>query len=123
MLFNCGTTVLPPEPAGVLLLYFDDPSELCNEADDPGAALDFGEPSLDSSLELDFEAKGFKLLNQLPRAGEAAESIAPSTKISGPMAFTPANVAGSLRVPFAEPPSDCKPHPLPVAAHGACLLP
>jgi hypothetical protein len=94
LLFNCGTTVVPPEPEGVLLLYFDDPSALFNEADDPGVAVLFDEPDVESavaSLELCFDAKGFKLLNQPACAGETTMTIAAKMRESIPIAFTDPN--------------------------------
>jgi hypothetical protein len=83
LLFNRGTLVLL-DPEGVFELYFDDPSELCKEADEPGGA-DLS--SVESSLEL-FLANGFKLLNHPARTGAAANNNAPSTMKRAPMAFT-----------------------------------
>jgi hypothetical protein len=104
LLFHSGTTVVPPALEEALLLYFDDPSALCKVADDPGVAVPFDEPvdepdveSLAASLELCFEAKGFKLLNQPACAGEIAISITPSTRESRPMAFTDPTPCGAAR--------------------------
>jgi len=100
LLFSCGTIVVPPEGVGLALeLYFDDPSDLDNAADDPGSTRsDDADPvdepdeeSVDVALELCFEAKGFRLLSQPARAGEIAAHKTASTRESRPIAVTVPN--------------------------------
>jgi hypothetical protein len=90
LLFNCGTIVGPPDGVGVALeLYFDDPSDLDNAADDPGSARS-DEPDAES-LELCFEAKGFKLLSQPACAGAIAVKKTASASERRPIVVTVPN--------------------------------
>jgi hypothetical protein len=92
LLFNCGTTVVPAEGMElVLLLYFDDPSDLDNEADEPGSTRsDVAEPDPESP-ELCFEANGFKLLSQPARAGAIAVKKTASASERRPIVVTVPN--------------------------------
>lgn len=100
LLFNCGTTVVPAEGMElVLVLYFDDPSDLDNEAEEPGSTRsDEAEPDAES-LELCFEAKGFKLLSQPARAGAIATNGTARISARRPMVVTVPNlcVAGEKK--------------------------
>lgn len=84
--------VVPPEePELTLVLYFDDPSELANESDEPGLMAPLDDPFDESdaeSLALCFEANGFKLLSQPACAGEIAMSQTPSATDNLQIAFT-----------------------------------